>query len=158
MKTACFTGHRNLNCDLEDLKSRVYNALKRAIVNAGITDFYNGGAIGGDMLTAQTVLHLREKYPYIKLNMILPCSPESQSYKWTLEQKQTYFSILEQADSIEQITDRYFDGCMKQRNARLIELSDCCFCYWNGNLKSGTVQTIRMAQRKHILIVNFCHD
>ena len=40
MKTACFTGHRNLNCDLEDLKSRVYNALERAIVNAGITEFY----------------------------------------------------------------------------------------------------------------------
>ena len=158
MKTACFTGHRNLNCDLEDLKSRVYNALERAIVNAGITDFYNGGAIGWDMLTAQEVLKLREKYPHIKLHMILPCSPENQSYKWTPEQKKAYFSVLKQANSIEQISEHYFTGCMKQRNARLIELSDCCFCYWNGNMKSGTVQTIRMAQRKHILIVNFCHE
>ena len=120
MKTACFTGHRNMDCDLEDLKSRLYNALERAIVNAGITDFYNGGAVGWDILTAQTV--------------------------------------LQQADSIEQISEHYFNGCMKQRNARMIELSDCCFCYWNGNMKSGTVQTIRMAQRKHIPIVNFCHD
>ena len=158
MKTACFTGHRNLNCDIEDLKKRVYNALERAIVNAGITDFYNGGAIGWDMLTAQEVLKLREKYPHIKLHMVLPCSPENQSYKWTPEQKKAYFSVLKQANSIEQISEHYFTGCMKQRNARLIELSDCCFCYWNGNLKSGTVQTIRMAQKKHILIVNFCHD
>jgi len=157
MKSACFTGHRNLDCDLEDLKSRLYNALERAIVNAGITDFYNGGAIGWDILTAQTVLQLCEKYHQVKLHMILPCSPENQSYKWTPEQKKEYFSILEQADSIEQISERYFDGCMKQRNARLIELSDCCFCYWNGNMKSGTVQTIRMAQRKRIMIVNFCH-
>jgi len=56
LKSACFTGHRNLDCDLEDLKSRLYNALERAIVNAGIVEFYNGGAIGWDMRTAQTVL------------------------------------------------------------------------------------------------------
>ena len=158
MRSICFTGHRDLSCDIEELKKRVYNALERAIVNAGITEFYNGGAIGWDMLTAQEVLKLREKYPQIRLHMILPCSPESQSFKWTPKQKQIYFSILKQADSIEQIAHRYFDGCMKQRNACLIELSDCCFCYWNGNLKSGTFQTIRMAQRKHIMIVNFCHD
>lgn len=158
MKAICFTGHRNLDCDLEDLKSRLYDALERAIVNAGIVEFYNGGAIGWDILTAQTVLRLREEYPHIKLHMILPCSPESQSYKWTSEQKKAYFSILKQANSVEQIANQYFTGCMKQRNARLVELSDCCFCYWNGNMKSGTVQTIRMAQKKHILIVNFCHD
>lgn len=158
MKTACFTGHRNLDCDLEDLKSRLYNVLERAIVNAKITEFYNGGAIGWDTLTAQTVLQLREKYSHIKLHMILPCHPENQSYKWSENQKQIYFSILKQANSVEQIANHYFTGCMKQRNARLVELSDCCFCYWNGNMKSGTVQTIRMAQKKHILIVNFCHD
>ena len=90
MKTACFTGHRNLSCDIEDLKSRLYNALERAIKNAGITDFYNGAAIGWDMLTAQTVLQLREKYPQIKLHMILPCSPENQSCKWSENQKQIY--------------------------------------------------------------------
>jgi uncharacterized phage-like protein YoqJ len=157
MKTACFTGHRKIFCDIEDLKSRLYNVLEKAVINAEINDFYNGGAVGWDMLTAEIVMKLREKYPQIRLHMILPCSPENQSYKWTDEQKNTYFSILKQADSIEQIADRYFDGCMKQRNARMIELSDCCFCYWNGNMKSGTVQTIRMAQRKHILIVNFCH-
>ena len=158
MKSICFTGHRDLSCDIEDLKFRVCDALERMIKNAGITDFYNGGAIGWDILTAQTILQLREKYPHIKLHMILPCSPENQSCKWSENQKQTYFSILKQADSIEQISEHYFNGCMKQRNARLIGLSDCCFCYWNGNLKSGTVQTIRMAQRKHIMIINFYRE
>ena len=101
MKTACFTGHRKISCDIEDLKSRLYNVLERAVINAGINDFYNGGAVGWDMLTAEIVMKLREKYPQIRLHMILPCSPENQSHKWTPEQKKTYFSILEQADSIE---------------------------------------------------------
>ncbi len=158
MKTACFTGHRKIFCDIEDLKSRLYNVLERAVINAGINDFYNGGAVGWDMLTAEIVMKLREKYPQIRLHMILPCSPENQSHKWTPEQKKTYFSILEQADSIEKISENYYNSCMKQRNARLIELSDCCFCYWDGNIKSGTFQTIRMAQKKHIMIVNFCNN
>lgn len=52
MEKACFTGHRNLSCDIEDLKSRLYNVLERAVNNAGIREFYNGGVIGFDMLVA----------------------------------------------------------------------------------------------------------
>lgn len=52
MKSACFTGHRNLSCDIEDLKTGLYNVLERAIKNAGITEFYNGGAVGFDLLSA----------------------------------------------------------------------------------------------------------
>lgn len=155
MKSACFTGHRNLSCDIEDLKIRLYNILERAIRNAGIKEFYNGGAVGFDILTAQIILNLRESYPEIKLHLILPCFPEEQSKSWLDEQKTAYFCILEQADSIEQISDFYYDGCIKARNARLVELSDCCFCYWDGRDRSGTAQTIRMAQGKRIMIVNF---
>lgn len=60
MKSACFTGHRNLSCDIEDLKAGLYNVLERAIKNAEITEFYNGGAVGFDLLSAQIVLKLRE--------------------------------------------------------------------------------------------------
>ena len=66
MKTACFTGHRDLDCDLEDLKFRVYDALERMIKNAGITDFYNGGAVGWDMLTAQEVLNYIWFFPVLR--------------------------------------------------------------------------------------------
>lgn len=45
---------------------------------------------------------------------------------------------------------------MKARNARLVELaSDYCICYWNPkNFRSGTGQTVRMAQKKGIEIIN----
>lgn len=53
-------------------------------------------------------------------------------------------------------SERYYDGCMKGRNARLVELATvCCICYWNVNDKrSGTGQTVRMAQKKGIEIIN----
>lgn len=65
-------------------------------------------------------------------------------------------SILSAADSVEQTSGHYYNGCMKVRNARLVELADCCFCYWNPNRKrSGTGQTVRMAHKKNIMVVNF---
>lgn len=46
--------------------------------------------------------------------------------------------------------------CMKERNARLVELaSECCIAYWNANNKrSGTGQTVRMAQKKGLEVIN----
>ena len=79
MRSACFTRHRNLLCDIENLQARLYDVLERAMNKAGITEFYNGGAIGFDLLADQTVLKLRESYSKVKLHMILPCSSKEQS-------------------------------------------------------------------------------
>lgn len=155
MKSLCFTGHRNLQCDIEDLQKRLYDVLERAIKNRDVTEFYNGGAIGFDLLTAETVLKLRQLYPHIKLHMILPCPAREQSKNWGEEHKTAYFHVLEQADSIESVSEHYYSGCMKARNARLVELADYCFCYWDGDFRSGTAQTVKMAQKKHIMVINF---
>lgn len=55
MKSACFTGHRNLTGDISQLEERLYNVLERAVTNAGITDFYSGAAIGFDEVCSKTV-------------------------------------------------------------------------------------------------------
>ncbi len=155
MKSACFTGHRNLAEDTSQLEERLYNVLERAITNAGITDFYSGAAIGFDEICSKMVLKLREKYPNIRLHLILPCSSQEQTAKWSTVQRSEYMRILEAADTVEQTSQYYYDGCMKRRNAHLVELADYCFCFFNtGNLRSGTAQTVRMALNKKILVVN----
>lgn len=155
-KSACFTGHRSLTGDTTNLETRLYDILERAINKESVTDFYAGGAVGWDELTARTVLKLREIYPQIKLHLVLPCSNEEQTAKWTKEQKTEFYCILGLADSVEYTSEHYYNGCMKVRNARLVELADFCFCFWDTNRqKSGTAQTVRMAQRKKIMIINF---
>lgn len=156
MRSACFTGHRNLTGDIDELEKQVHKELEKAIIELGITDYYNGAALGWDLFCAAIVLKLKKAYPQVKLHMILPCSPEEQTKDWSEEQRSEYMSILSAADSIEQTSEHYYDGCMKVRNARLVELADCCFCYYNSNRKrSGTGQTVRMAQKKNIMVVNF---
>ena len=155
-KSVCFTGHRTIAEDKEKLSARLYALLERLVTEQKVTDFYTGGAVGWDALAALTVLKLRESYPEVKLHLVLPCPFEEQSAKWNEAQKAEYQHILGLAESVEQVSDRYYNGCMKARNARLVELaSDYCICYWNPkNYRSGTGQTVRMAQKKGIEVIN----
>ena len=121
---------------------------KRVLLSSTLAVLWGG--------TNWTVLKLREVYPQVELHLILPCSNEEQTAKWTEEQKTEFYRILDFADSVEYTSERYYNGCMKVRNARLVELADFCFCFWDmSRQRSGTAQTVRMAQRKKIMIVNF---
>lgn len=155
-KSACFTGHRSLTGNTADLDKRLYNALERAITKENITEYYTGGALARDTLSAQTVLKLRKLYPEIKLHLILPCSNNEQTARWSEEHRTEFYRILSLADTTEYTSKYYYKGCMKIRNTRLVELADYCFCFLDTNqIKSGTAQTVRMALKKGIPVINF---
>ena len=154
MRSACFTGHRRLNEDSTILSQRLYDILEKHLTD-GLTDYYIGGAIGFDTVTALTVLKLKEKYPFIKLHLVLPCPPDEQSKYWSDSDRRQLFEIIAVADSVEQTVPHYNLDCMRKRNARLVEFADICFSYYNEKkLRSGTGQTVRMAQRKGIEVIN----
>lgn len=156
MKSACFTGHRNLPRNLSGLESKLYNMLEKAVTEYGIVKFYAGGAVGWDTLASLTVLKLKKIYPQIQLNLVLPCSGEEQTRKWSDEQKKVFYSILKRADSVEYTSLHYFTGCMKIRNQRLVECADICYCFYNPDkFRSGTAQTVHMARNKKIPLINF---
>ena len=151
MKTCCFTGHRIIKITPE-LKQNLRDAVVD-VIGKGVTDFYDGGAIGFDMLCAETVIDLKAEYPDIKLHLLLPCPPDEQIKGWNESQITRYEKILNVADSITVVSDHYTRDCMKCRNERLVELADCCICYCT-NRQSGTGQTVRMAKDKEIEVIN----
>ncbi len=152
-KSVCFTGHRKLT-DTMTLKKFLTEQLIK-LIGEGADTFYAGGAVGWDMLCECTVLELREKYPHIKLILILPCHAKEQSDKWSENDKAEFKRILSSADSVEVCSEHYFNGCMKVRNQRLVDLSDICVCFYNAqNRRSGTGQTVRMALEKNIPVIN----
>ena len=155
-KSVCFTGHRTIAEDKETLSARLYALLERLVTEQKVTDFYTGGAVGWDALAALTVLKLRESYPKVKLHLVLPCSFEEQSAKWNEAQKAEHKHIASLADTKEFTSEHLGKNAMKIRNARLVELaSDYCICYWNPkHYRSGTGQTVRMAQKKGIEVIN----
>ena len=157
MPSICFTGHRDILEDKEVLSQHLYKRLENA-VKYGITDFYAGGAVGWDTLAALTVIKLRRSYPHIKLHLVLPCPPEEQSRGWSQSDRTILYETIRAADTVEQVCPRYTYDCMKKRNAKLVEYGDFCLCYFDPDKsKSGTGQTVRMAQRKPIKLLNFWH-
>ena len=79
-RIVCFTGHRVIpQTEHAALKRRLRQEILRQI-EAGATHFRAGGALGFDTMAAQTVLELREQYPFIRLELVLPCP--SQPDRW----------------------------------------------------------------------------
>lgn len=150
-ETACFTGHRVIA--KKDLGTITYNVeqMTEALIRLGIKNFLCGGAIGFDTLAGFTVIELRERYPNVRLLLILPC--RDQDAKWTPAQKATYRKLLCGADEIHYITDKYNDICMLQRNRYMIEHSLCCIAYLTRPY-GGTAYTVRLAKEQNMVVHN----
>ena len=154
-KSACFTGHREMQESEKAFSERLYALLERLVTEKQITDYYAGGAVGFDTIAAKCVLRLREKYPQVKLHLVLPCSNEEQTRHWTADQKYEFRLILSHSDSVEYTAQHQFRGCMGVRNARLVEhATEYCICYHDPTRKSGTSQTIGFAEKKGLNIIN----
>ena len=88
----------------------------------------------------------------LKLIMILPC--RNQSEKWrNKKDKEAYAQLLAAANNAIYVSDEYYDGCMKQRNALLLDDSLYCIAYMK-NKRSGTSQTVCMANERGITVFN----
>ncbi|MBD5169653.1 MAG: DUF1273 domain-containing protein [Oscillibacter sp.] len=125
-----------------------------ALAEAGITDFYSGGADGVDCWAALIVLELKKTNPALKLHCILP--HEGQADKWSDSAQERYRSILDQADAVEYVSHEYYDGCMLDRNRRLVEATGLLLAVYNGERRGGTAATVRYARKleRRIIILN----
>ena len=147
-KSVCFTGHRIIGADFD--KSRLELYLDMLIQN-GYDTFIVGGALGFDTIVAKEILIRKNKGASIELHVYTPCN--NQSEKWGTADKITYNEILKRADYVDMAQRPYYDGCMRERNYKMVDNSSVCVCYFNGK-SSGTSQTVRYAQKKGLEIYN----
>ena len=139
-----FTGHRVI---AREHNEKIEELLARAISYAygeGVRFFLTGGAIGFDTLAAKAVISFRMTHPDVRLVLMLPC--KNQSLKWNEYERSVYEYTLSVADEVEYLAEEYYDGCMKQRNARLAERCDMLVAYV-GKKIGGSAQTLRMAEK-----------
>ncbi|MBQ8163556.1 MAG: DUF1273 family protein [Clostridia bacterium] len=146
----CFTGHRDISSDFS--RERLIKAIEKKIA-LGVDTFLNGAAVGFDMIAAFCVLELKERaeYSHIKLHLYIPC--KDQDRKWKREDKARYKELLSKSDFIDEPKYGYYDGCMRERNYKMVKNSAHCICYLN-SYATGSGQTVREAQRRGLDIIN----
>lgn len=149
-RTICFTGHRKVR-NIDSIKILIREEVEKSICQ-GYNTFLFGGAIGFDIISAREVLNLKKAYKNIELIAIIPC--KNQSEKWTSEEKEEYQKVVQQCKQeiiLNEISSR---NCYKNRNQYMIEHCSKVIAYWNGAYRSGTAQTVRMAQKNNLVTVN----
>ena len=107
--------------------------------------------MGFDTLAAQTVLRLRERYPQIRLILVLPCL--NQTRGWQQADVDIYEELKRRADKVTYTSESYFRGCMQKRNRHLVDNSSGCICYLT-KPTGGTAYTVDYARRRGLRIIN----
>ena len=141
-KSCAITGHRGLPSDFD--RERVKAAL-RALMADGVESFYNGLAMGFDLLTAELILELKKEYPNVKLYGCVPFY--GQENLFTENDKKNYQKIISQCDEVAILSDRYYKGVYFKRNDYMIEKADVLFAYCKAE-KGGAAYTVRTFARK----------
>ncbi|MBQ2740896.1 MAG: DUF1273 family protein [Clostridia bacterium] len=141
-KSCAITGHRDLpkNLSREKLKADL-----RALIQAGVQCFYNGLAVGFDLLTAELLIELRLEFPDLHLCGCIPFHGQDRYY--SAEDKRRYYKVLEECDDVVVFCSEYQRGCYFIRNDYMVEKADLLFAYCLSK-SGGAAYTVRAFQKK----------
>jgi hypothetical protein len=77
----------------------------------------------------------------------VPCSGQANAYSQADAKR--YRAILAAADETLVLHETYRRGCMRERNAKMVQDADLCIAYVRRR-PSGSAQTMQMAEKKGI--------
>ncbi|MCL2637569.1 MAG: DUF1273 domain-containing protein [Oscillospiraceae bacterium] len=155
--TACFTGHREVE-NISETRKRLIEA-SFSLINRGVRHFLVGGAMGFDITAGEDIFFIREAIHHmvgeIKLTIVLPCSFDIFTKKWKEKDKKRLDYLMTLTNENIILQEEYSADCYKMRNTYLVDNSQYCICYYDKNkFRSGTGQTVRMAEKQGLELIN----
>ena len=151
--TCCFTGHRDLPASDSPDYAALLAALEAAVCDAakeGCRRFLVGGAKGFDLLAGEWILARKKLDPSFTLSVYMP--HRGQEHAYTPADRQRYRRLLNEADEVLCLSETYYPGCMRERNARMVNDSQYCIAYVRKR-PSGSAQTMQMAEAKGLTVL-----
>ena len=142
-KSCAFTGHRTL---YEGFSPRKLKREIKKLILSGVDTFYNGMAMGFDLLAAEAVLTVKKEQPHVKLIACIPCYNQEKSFPE--EDKKRYARILKKADEQVLLSEHYYRGCMQVRDQYMVDRADVLVCYCIKET-GGAAYTKKYCQKKY---------
>ena len=152
MKRCAFTGHRpqklpfgfDETCEEYRAFCRELRAVLEELIAQGYGYFISGGAMGMDMIAAETVLSLKEAHPEIWLEMVSPF--DAQASRWQPDYAARHARLFREADKVTRTGRVYTKDCLYRRNRYLAENADLLLAAYDGR-GGGTGMTVGYAMR-----------
>ncbi len=152
-KTACFTGHRQMDEAIAEIERRLTKTVE-ALIQKGYLYFGAGGARGFDALASEVVLKLKVTYPQIHLILVLPFDKQYENEgNWTWAEIEQYHRLKKQASKVVVLASGYTFGAYYRRNRHLVNHSSVCVAYMT-KANSGTSYTVNYAKARGLKVVN----
>lgn len=155
--SVAFTGHRTnrilqagpdaLAKIVSDLRNRLH-----ALCSAGYHTYYCGMAEGFDLIAAEQVMLLKTQFVGIRLIAVVPF--REQEARFCSAARGQYAKVLQSADEVVILADRYFEGCFMKRNDYLLRHAGRVVAYFDGVRHGGTAYTVRQAEKKGLPVDN----
>ncbi len=157
--TACLTGHRpkklpwgyNENSgECLRFKDKL-RELFLDMVNKGTKNFLVGMAQGFDMIGAEVLQKLRDEEGVdIKIIAVIPCL--NQADIWGVSYKQKYNHLVNKCDDKVVLSDKYYAGCMMDRNKFMVDNSSIVLACFDGS-SGGTGNTVNYARKNNVQVI-----
>lgn len=156
--TCCFTGHRpaKLPWGTDERDPRCL-ALKRSILREleglyrrGYRHFLCGMALGCDLYFAEAVLELKEIYPDLTLEAVLPFP--GQADRWSSDCRDRWQDLVARSDLETVVQQNYDRGCMLRRDRYMVERSAAVLAVFD-DTPGGTKYTLDHAAKKGLDII-----
>lgn len=152
--TCCFTGHRPDTLPWgEDETALSAQACQEQIrekilllVEDGYQYFISGMAQGIDLMAAEMVLTLQKEGVPIELCCAVPYRGQQENFP--IKDKIRYHDILDVADEVLILEERYKKNCLLKRNEYMVDRSSALIAVYNQNRSGGTYYTVRYALKK----------
>lgn len=151
-KSCCFTGHRKIDSLKVDYINEITrNTIIDLIENKDVSIFYNGMAIGFDLLAARIVVELKDIYPYIQLICVIPF--KGQENHWNGGNRNLYKNILGSSNERIYIQETFTYSAYQRRNVFMVDNSKYVIAFFDGS-RGGTKNTLDYAKRYKTEIIN----
>ena len=143
-RRACaITGHRSIpeNFDVE----QVNNVLEQ-LLQEGVSTFYNGLAVGFDLLCAELLIKLKMKHPGLRLIGCVPYYGQEKSF--SAEDKKRYVSVLKSCDEVVVLSQNYYQGCCLVRDDYMVAKADVLVAYCTKKTGGAAYTVKKFLKRK----------
>ena len=137
------TGHRRLPKDFD--VEQVNNVLEQ-LLQEGVITFYNGLAVGFDLLCAELLIALKKKYPHLRLIGCVPYYGQEKSFP--AEDKKRYVAALKECDEVVTLSQNYYRGCCLVRDDYMVAQADVLVAYCVKKT-GGAAYTLKKFLKRH---------